>query len=73
MPDTKLAPPSTEAGKMLPPTLRHWMGTLMGKSFSTCVFMNEGHSATLVGANAYTKGNDIHFAPSHVSAVHRRG
>jgi hypothetical protein len=63
MPETKLAPPASQSlGAALPPTVQHSMETHFGRSFAE-VRVHVGPQATLVHASAFTKGNDIHFAP----------
>jgi predicted SprT family Zn-dependent metalloprotease len=57
-----IAPPPLSTGTPLPPTLQHQMETSFGTSFSD-VRVHHGHEATMLGANAFTNGNDIHFAP----------
>ena len=58
----QVAPPVTTSGSALPGPVRHRMETAFGTDFSA-VRVHEGHQATLLGAQAYTAGNDIHFAP----------
>lgn len=68
MAETKLAPQtnqgtsSAQRGTPLPAPLRHQMESSLGADFSS-VRVHVGHQATHVGANAYTLGQDIHFAP----------
>jgi Domain of unknown function (DUF4157) len=50
------------AGDPLPPSVQHHMETAFGHDFSA-VRVHQGHEATIVGAQAFTNGNDIHFAP----------
>jgi hypothetical protein len=47
----------------LPPTVRHQFEGQFGTDLSS-VTVHVGHAATLLGAEAYTAGTDIHFAPS---------
>lgn len=74
MPETKLTPPTAgaAAGKILPPSIQHWLETMFGKSFAD-VRVHEDHRATLLGASAYTKGNDIHFAPGQYQPCTEEG
>jgi len=60
----QVAPPVATPGSTLPGPLRHQMESRLGANFSD-VRVHEGHQATLVGAQAYTSGNNIHFAPGH--------
>ena len=53
---------SAPAGRPLPPSLQHQFEIEMGRDFSN-VRVHENHGPTLVGAQAYTRGSDIHFAP----------
>ena len=46
----------------LPPTLQHRLEAQFATDLSD-VTIHEGHAATLIGAEAYGVGNDIHFAP----------
>jgi hypothetical protein len=47
----------------LPAPLRHEFESQFGRDFSG-VRIHEGHEATLMGAQAYTSGNNIFFAPN---------
>lgn len=47
----------------LPAPLRHEFETAFATDFSN-VRVHEGHEATLIGAKAYTSGNNIFFAPN---------
>ena len=58
----QVAPPQSGEGSPLPDSLRHNLETTFGADFSS-VRVHEGHGATLLGAQAYTQGSDIHFAP----------
>ncbi|MFN7929614.1 MAG: DUF4157 domain-containing protein [Blastocatellia bacterium] len=68
MSESRLAPPSPQgaatpqAGAPLPAALRHQMETNMGANFSD-VRVHVGHQAVHLNAQAYTNGQDIHFAP----------
>ena len=55
-------PPQLSAGRPLPDSVRHQMETSFGQDFSA-VRVHEGHEATIVGARAFTNGDNIHFAP----------
>jgi predicted SprT family Zn-dependent metalloprotease len=46
----------------LPQTVRHEFEAKFGQDFSN-VRVHENNQATLIGAEAFTQGNDIHFAP----------
>jgi len=61
-PRVQVAPPTLTAGCAMPPSVRHRMETSFGTDFSD-VRIHEDHSATMLGATAYTSGNAIHFAP----------
>jgi len=50
------------AGKPLPPSLQHELEIQMGQDLSA-VRVHENHAPTLMQAQAYTQGTDIHFAP----------
>lgn len=56
------APPSLSTGYPIPPSVRHNLEATFGEDFSD-VRVHHGHEATIVGAQAFTQGNDIHFAP----------
>jgi len=58
----QVEPPVTTSGSALPGPIRHHMETAFGADFSD-VRVHEGHQATMLGAQAYTSGNNIHFAP----------
>jgi hypothetical protein len=55
-------PPQLSAGQAIPPSLRHNMEAAFGHDFSD-VRVHHGHEATILGAQSFTHGNDIHFAP----------
>jgi hypothetical protein len=55
-------PPQLSAGDPLPPSVRHQMETALGHDFSA-VRVHQGHEATIVGAQAFTQGDHVHFAP----------
>ncbi len=56
------APSSQPAGRSLPPSVCHQMEARFTTDFSD-VRVHESHRATVLGARAFTQGNDIHFAP----------
>jgi hypothetical protein len=58
----QVAPPEISEGSPLPDSLRHNLETAFGADFST-VRVHEGHEATMLGAQAFTQGGHIHFAP----------
>lgn len=59
----QVAPPLPRGGgNPLPAPLQHQMETAFGTSFSD-VRVHQGHEATLLGAQSFTRGHDIHFAP----------
>ena len=58
----QVAPPVSSSGSPLPETVRHQMETSFGADFSA-VRVHQGPQATMIGAQAYTTGSDIHFAP----------
>ena len=49
-------------GQPLSPSLQHKYGTEFGADLSQ-VNIHESHVPTLMGAQAYTSGSDIHFPP----------
>jgi uncharacterized protein DUF4157 len=49
-------------GSPLPPTVRHDWETRLGQNFGD-VRVHEGNQATLVGADAFTTGENIFFRP----------
>jgi len=53
---------SNSNSQSLPPSMRHDFETKLGRDFSD-VRVHQNHQPTLVGAEAYTQGNDIFFAP----------
>jgi len=58
----QVAPPQISEGAALPDSFRFNMETAMGADFSS-VRVHEGHEATMLGAQAFTRGQDIYFAP----------
>jgi len=58
----QVAPPVSSSGSPLPGPVRHKMETAFGADFSA-VRIHQGQQATMIGAQAYTTGSDIHFAP----------
>ena len=56
--------PSDDAGRELPEDVRVQMESSFGADFSA-VRIHEGPQAAALGAQAYTQGTDIHFAPGH--------
>jgi len=58
----QVAPPVTTSGSPLPPPVRHQMETSFGADFSA-VRVHQGPQANMIGALAYTRGENIHFAP----------
>jgi len=58
----QVAPPVSSSGSPLPGPVRHQMETAFGADFSA-VRVHQGPQATMIGAQAYTTGSDIHFAP----------
>ena len=57
----QVAPPVETTGSALPDPLRHRMESAFGADFSA-VRVHEGHQATMLGADAYTSGTEVHFA-----------
>ena len=49
-------------GQPLPPNLQHKYGSEFGADLSK-VTLHESHVPTLMGAEAYTRGSEIHFQP----------
>lgn len=60
--NVQVAPPVMTMGISLPEPTRHEMETKYCTDFSD-VRVHQGPQATMVGAQAYTTGNNIHFAP----------
>lgn len=58
----QVAPPVSSSGSPLPGPVRHRMETAFGTDFSA-VRIHQGPQAAMLGAQAYTTGSDIHFAP----------
>lgn len=56
------APPQLTNGYPIPPSVRHNLEATFGEDFST-VRVHHGHEATMAGALAFTRGDNIHFAP----------
>lgn len=54
--------PSGSDGNPLPPALQHEFESQMGADFSE-VRVHENHDPTLINAKAFTRGNNIYFAP----------
>jgi hypothetical protein len=48
------------------------METSFGQDFSS-VRVHHGHEATMLGAQSFTHGNDIHFAPGHYDPLSAHG
>lgn len=65
-----LQPPGQ--GKPLPPAVQTKMEHALGHSFSD-VRVHEGPQAKSVGALAYTRGTDLHFAPGRYSPATHEG
>lgn len=59
-------------GLPLPPSLRHKMESQFGTDFSA-VRIHEGPQAEHMGATAYTRGNDIYFAPGRYDPGSQQG
>lgn len=59
-------------GKALPPAVREKMERSFGHDFSR-VRIHEGGTAESIGAIAFTRGQDIHFAPGQYSPASRPG
>lgn len=53
---------ANKGGTMLPPDLKHRLETSLHQNLSD-IRIYEDHKATLAGANAFSEGNDIFFAP----------
>ncbi|MCG8421417.1 MAG: DUF4157 domain-containing protein [Proteobacteria bacterium] len=62
----------TGGGKALPEEVRGKMEGALGMDFSA-VRVHEGLQATAMGALAYTRGTDIHFAPGQYRPYSQRG
>lgn len=60
------------SSQSLPPSVKHQFETEFGQDFSD-VRVHEGHQPTLVGARAYTMGNDIYFAPGNYQPHDKNG
>lgn len=63
---------SSGGGQPLPEGVRAKMESAFGADFSA-VRVHEGTNAQAVGALAYTRGSDIHFAPGQYQPESRRG
>jgi uncharacterized protein DUF4157 len=78
MEDTKtvktvqVAPPVLGTSNPIPQPLRTNMETSMGQQFDD-VRVYESHSATMLGAQSYTHGRDIFFAPGHYQPHSQKG
>ncbi len=59
-------------GKSMPAAVRARMERALGQDFSD-VRIHEGGAAESIGALAFTRGRDIHFAPGKYSPVTRHG
>lgn len=75
-----LYPSAAAAGKSsggnfsgpLPATVKQQFESQFGTDFSD-VTVHVGHAATLVGAQAFTQGNDIFFAPGSYNPFSKAG
>ncbi len=66
------APPQLTTGYPLPASVRHNMEASFGQDFSN-VRVHHGHEATMLGAETFTRGEDIHFAPGAYEPNSPRG
>lgn len=64
--------PPQQIGKRLPETVQQKMETAFNTDFSD-VRIHEGREAESIGAIAYTRGSDIHFAPGQYSPMSQTG
>ena len=76
-PRTAVAPPhlagaTATGGQPLPPAVRQTMESFFGTSFAD-VRVHVGHEAPAIGALAFTRGANIHFAPGHYQPHTPRG
>ena len=62
----------SHGGQPLPPAVRQKMEAVFGTSFAT-VRVHVGPHASALGALAFTRGSDIHFAPGHYNPVTPQG
>jgi uncharacterized protein DUF4157 len=60
----QVAPPVLGTANPIPQPLLTNMETTMGRQFDD-VRVYESHSATMLGAQSYTHGREIFFAPGH--------
>ena len=60
------------AGQPLPPTLRHQWESTMGQDLAN-VRVHEGHQAALVGADAFTSGQDIFVRAGKYQPLEQKG
>jgi hypothetical protein len=64
--------PAPGSGNPMPREVQTKMENAFGTDFSM-VRIHEGPHATTVGAQAFTQGNDIHFAPGQYDPVSEKG
>jgi|SRR5690606_362590 len=60
------------SGKPLPSPLRHRFEATLGADLSK-VKVHESHAPTLLGAESFSKGNDIYFAPKSYDPFSPKG
>lgn len=72
VPDEPVRLPGHGGGAELPDDVRREMEAAFGVDFSS-VRIHEGAHAGAIGALAYTRGTDIHFAPGQYQPRSRRG
>jgi hypothetical protein len=60
-------PGSPDSGTPIPPTLRHQLEVEMRADLSA-VRIHSDHTPTMLGAQAFTSGSDIHFRPGVYNA-----
>jgi Domain of unknown function (DUF4157)/Acetyltransferase (GNAT) domain len=65
-------PDVSGGGKTMPEAIKQKMETAFGKDFSD-VRIHEGKEAESIGAIAYTRGRDIHFAPGQYNPISQKG
>ncbi len=71
-PSIPFKPSGRGSGQQLPAPVRVQMEAAFASDFSQ-VRIHQGPNASLLGARAYTSGNDIHFAPGAYDPYSRDG
>lgn len=63
---------SGHTSRSLPPSIKHQLEVQFGHDLSGVQF-RESHNPTLIGAEAYAQGNEIHFAPGKFQPLEPSG